>query len=92
MCKKKYFMVGMPESGKTTYLVSLCRQVSMGSAYTILRMREEDIPTGLPNIENLIGNLLEGKEVGRTLGKTQYDIKIDVYKRQLIRTSRPYAS
>lgn len=69
-------MVGMPESGKTTYLVSLCRQVSMGSAYTILRMREEDIPTGLPNIENLIGNLLEGKEVGRTLGKTQYDIKI----------------
>ena len=54
-------MVGMPESGKTTYLVSLCRQVSMGSAYTILRMREEDIPTGLPNIENLIGNLLEGK-------------------------------
>lgn len=76
MCKKRYFMVGMPESGKTTYLVSLYCQVAMGIIHTLLRLEEADVPEGETAIENSIENLLGGREVGRTLGKTQYDIQI----------------
>lgn len=68
-------MVGMPSSGKTTYLTSLCRLVSQADTNTLLRMDVLDVPEGMEFIENQLQNLLSCKEVDRTLNKTQYRVQ-----------------
>lgn len=75
MLKKTYYMVGMPSSGKTTYLASLCRLVSEADIETLLHMDVLEVPEGMEHIEKQIQNLLACKEVDRTLNKTQYRVQ-----------------
>lgn len=75
MRKKTYFMVGMPSSGKTTYMASLCRLVLQANTKTMLHMDMSDIPEGMEYIEKQLQNLLKCKEVDRTLNRIQYQVK-----------------
>lgn len=73
---KTFFMVGMPESGKTTFLVSLCRTLMLAEIETLLKLESSAIPNGIDNIEDLMRDLGRCHEVGRTLENTHYDIEI----------------
>lgn len=61
------FMIGMPSSGKTTYLVSLTNMLMFGEQKTLLTLKNCDIPEGLENIQDEIENFNKFRPVGRTL-------------------------
>lgn len=67
MNKKRVFMIGMPSSGKTTYLASLCRLLLYGEEGIEWNLDTRDIPEGFENIRKMIKNLDSYREVGRTL-------------------------
>lgn len=76
MQNRSFFMVGMPESGKTTYVVSLCRSVIYGDKQTLLRLDQAELPNGFDNIEELIMQLEGYERLERTRGGKKYDIDI----------------
>lgn len=61
------FMIGMPSSGKTTYLVSLANMLMMGEQETLLSLESCDSPEGMENIQKEIENFTRFQPVGRTL-------------------------
>lgn len=77
MNKKKVFMIGMPSSGKTTYLASLCRLLLYGEQKTEWRLDIKDVPEGFDEIRKFIKNLNSYKIVGRT--QEIYDIGLNLY-------------
>ena len=79
MNKKRVFMIGLPSSGKTTYLASLCRLLLHGEQLTYWNLDINDLPEGYENIRNMIKNLDSYKEVGRTLGSIIYNIELKLY-------------
>lgn len=79
MNKKRVFMIGMPSSGKTTYLASLCRLLLYGEQETEWNLDINDVPEGLENIRKMIKNLDSYREVGRTLESTIYNVELNLY-------------
>lgn len=79
MNKKRVFMIGLPSSGKTTYLASLCRLLLYGEQGTEWNLDINDLPEGYEDIRNMIQNLDSYKEVGRTLGSVIYNIELKLY-------------
>ena len=77
MNKKKVFMIGMPASGKTTYLASLCRLLLYGKQKTEWKLDTKDVPEGFDKIREFIKNLNSYKIVGRT--QEVYDIGLNLY-------------
>lgn len=77
MNKKKVFMIGMPSSGKTTYLASLCRLLLCGEQKTEWKLDIRDVPEGFDQIREFIKNLNSYKIVGRT--QEVYDIGLNLY-------------
>lgn len=61
------FMIGMPSSGKTTYLVSLTSMLMLGEIETLLTLKNCDIPEGMENIQDEIRDFNKFQPVGRTL-------------------------
>lgn len=70
-------MIGMPSSGKTTYLASLCRLLLYGEQKTEWRLDIKDVPEGFDEIRKFIKNLNSYKIVGRT--QEIYDIGLNLY-------------
>lgn len=79
MNKKKVFMIGMPSSGKTTYLASLCRLLLYGEQKTEWKLDIKDVPEGFDQIREFIKNLNSYKIVGRT--QEVYDIGLNLYNK-----------
>ena len=65
------FMIGMPSSGKTTYLVSLTSMLMFRERETALNLQSHDLPEGLNNIQNEIANFNKFQPVGRTIGTVE---------------------
>lgn len=76
------FMIGMPSSGKTTYLVSLINMLILGEQDTLLRLRNCDIPEGMENIQTEIENFNKFQPVGRTIRATVGWLEIPLFDRQ----------
>lgn len=74
--ERSCFMIGMPSSGKTTYLVSLTSMLMFGECETALNLQNHDLPEGLNNIQNEIANFNKFQPVGRTIGTTEDWIEI----------------
>lgn len=70
-------MIGMPASGKTTYLASLCRLLLYGEQKTEWKLDTKDVPEGFDKIREFIKNLNSYKIVGRT--QEVYDIGLNLY-------------
>lgn len=62
----KFFMVGMPGSGKTTYLAMLVNMLVDGGSKTKLYKKVEDMPEGYEHFKEFGKQLLECKELDRT--------------------------
>ncbi len=79
MNKKKVFMIGMPSSGKTTYLASLCRLLLYGEQDAEWKLDIKDVPDGFDRVGKLIKNLNSYKAVKRTYGADFYKVKLNLY-------------
>lgn len=79
MNKKKVFMIGMPSSGKTTYLASLCRLLLYGEQEVEWKLDPKDVPDGFDKVGNFIKNLNSYKAVERTYGVDFYKVKFNLY-------------
>lgn len=62
-----FFMIGMPSSGKTTYLVSLYNLLTLGEKNTLLSLKSSDQIEGMETIKLAIENFNKFLPVGRTL-------------------------
>jgi len=76
------FMIGMPSSGKTTYLVSLTSMLMFGEQETLLHLRSHDQPAGMENIQEEIENFNRFQPVGRTIGASEGWIELPLYDKQ----------
>lgn len=76
------FLIGMPSSGKTTYLVSLANMLIMGEHETLLSLKNCDNLEGMENIQNEIENFNRFQPVGRTLGTAGGWVKIPLLDSQ----------
>lgn len=79
MNKKNVFMIGMPSSGKTTYLASLCRLLLCGEQGTEWKLDIKDIPEGFENVKKMIKNLNTYHIVERTQEGDIYNVKLNLY-------------
>ena len=69
----KLFVVGMPASGKTSYIARLCIQL-LSRRDTIYKLKGVELPKGLENIQNAISSLTQYEEIARTLKTALYNI------------------
>lgn len=76
------FLIGMPSSGKTTYLVSLANMLIMGEHETLLSLKNCDSLEGMENIQKEIENFNQFQPVGRTLGTAGGWVKIPLLDSQ----------
>lgn len=76
---KKVFMIGMPSSGKTTYLTSLCRTLLYGEQDTEWKLGIKDVPEGFERVRKLIKNLNSYQKVGRTQESDFYNVEFSLY-------------
>lgn len=67
MIQKKIFMVGMPGSGKTTYLISLLNMLIDASISTALFKKIDVMPEEFADFEDSIKQFLLCKNLARTL-------------------------
>ena len=73
MKNMKLFVVGMPASGKTSYIARLCIQL-LSRRDTIYKLKGVELPKGLENIQNAISSLTQYEEIARTLKTALYNI------------------
>lgn len=66
MKDKCYFIFGMPESGKTTFLVSLYRMLVLGEKKTALSLDNKETIEGFENINDLVTKLSRCIKFDRT--------------------------
>lgn len=76
------FMIGMPASGKTTYLVSLANMLISGEQTTLLRLKSSDTLEGMENIQKEIENFNRFQKVGRTFRTVGGWVKIPLFDGQ----------
>lgn len=76
------FLIGMPASGKTTYLVSLTNMLMFGERETLLKLKSRDRPKGMENIQTEIKNFNQFQPVGRTIGVDEGWIELPLYDKQ----------
>lgn len=72
-------MIGMPSSGKTTYLASLCRLLIHGGQETEWKLDIKDVPEGFERVRKMIKNLNSYQIVERTQGSDFYNIELNLY-------------
>ena len=76
------FMIGMPSSGKTTFLVSLANMLMVGEQKTLLCLESCDSLEGIENIKKEIENFTRFQPVGRTIRTAGGWLKIPLLDRQ----------
>lgn len=72
-------MIGMPSSGKTTYLASLCRLLLYGGQETGWKLDVKDVPEGFERVQILIKNINSYKAVKRTYGLELNNVALSLY-------------
>lgn len=82
MEERTCFMIGMPSSGKTTYLVSLVNMLMFGERETLLKLKSCDQPDGMENIQKAIEDFNRFQPVERTIGATEGWIQLPLYDKQ----------
>lgn len=82
MQNKSVFMIGMPSSGKTTYLVSLCRLLVWGEQETVWTLDKKEMPEGYENIIELMKQLNSYKILNRTLNPIPYHMQFPLFNNQ----------
>lgn len=75
----KFFMIGMPGSGKTTYLAMLSNVLVDGNSDTKLYKKVEDMPEGYEYFSDFGKLLLECKELGRTRRLVYNKLRISLW-------------
>lgn len=75
----KFFMIGMPGSGKTTYLAMLSNVLVDGNSDTKLYKKVEDMPEGYEYFSNFGKQLLECKELDRTRRLVYNNLRISLW-------------
>lgn len=80
------FMIGMPSSGKTTYLVSLANMLISGEQTTLLSLKNTDTLEGMENIQEEIENFNRFQKVGRTVRTVGGWVKIPLFDERGKRT------
>lgn len=81
MQSTKFFMVGMPGSGKTTYLAMLSNMLIDCVSTTKLYKKVNDMPEGYEYIEEYGKNLLQGKILSRTPSEMYNEMHMPLYDR-----------
>lgn len=79
MQSTKFFMVGMPGSGKTTYLAMLSNMLVDGGKDAKLSKKVEDMPEGYEYFSRFGKQLLECKELDRTQRLVYNNLRITLY-------------
>lgn len=79
MQSTKFFMVGMPGSGKTTYLAMLSNMLVDGSNDAKLSKKVEDMPEGYEYFNEFGKQLLECKELNRTRRPVYNNLRIPLW-------------
>lgn len=74
-------MVGMPGSGKTTFLANICNMLIDGSIDTKLKARVDELPVLNATIEECSEKLLSGQSFERTLTDVAYKVQVNLYNR-----------
>lgn len=82
MENKSVFMIGMPSSGKTTYLVSLCRLLVWGEQETVWTLDKKEMPEGYENIIELMKQLNSYQILNRTLNPVPYHLQFPLFNNQ----------
>ena len=82
MEERTCFMIGMPASGKTTYLVSLVNMLMFRERETLLTLKGCDRLEGMGNIREEIEQFNKFQPVARTIGVTGKWIEIPLYDKQ----------
>ncbi len=75
----KFFMVGMPGSGKTTYLAMLSNMLVEGFLDVKLSKKVEDMPEGYEYFSKFGKQLLECKELDRTQSLAYNNLRISLW-------------
>lgn len=75
----KFFMVGMPGSGKTTYLAMLSNMLVYGCKDVKLSKKVEDMPEGYEYFSKFGMQLLECKELDRTQTLAYNNLRIPLW-------------
>lgn len=75
-------MVGMPGSGKTTFLANICNMLIDGGVDTKLTARVDELPTLSDTLEECGEKLLAGQSFERTPTEVKYKVKINLYNSQ----------
>lgn len=79
MQSTKFFMVGMPGSGKTTYLAMLSNMLVDGGKDVKLSKKVEEMPEGYEYFSKFGKQLLECKELDRTQSLVYNNLRIALY-------------
>ncbi len=74
MKNKTFFVVGMPASGKTSYITRLCIQLTSMKENTAYRLEGMELPGGLEFITDSIQAMNKYKEIARTLDNSFYNL------------------
>lgn len=82
MEERTCFMIGMPSSGKTTYLVSLVNMLMFGERETLLKLKSRDQPDGMENIQKAIKDFNRFQPVERTIGAAEGWLELPLYDKQ----------
>lgn len=72
----QYFMVGMPEGGKTSYILRLCSQLLMDEGDMMYRLLDEKLPEGYENIKEQLDKMQSFQKIMRTFENTYYDMRL----------------
>lgn len=75
-------MIGLPSSGKTTYLVSLANMLMLGEKETLLQLKSCDSLEGMGNIQEEIKHFTRFQPVGRTIRTAGGWIQMPLIDRQ----------
>ena len=82
MQNKSVLMIGMPGSGKTTFLVSLCRLLLWGEQETVWKLDQTEMPEGYENIKDLMKRLNSYQILERTRNPIPYHLQFLLFDNQ----------
>lgn len=76
MDKIRYFMVGMPSGGKTSYIVRFCSQLLLSKGDMMYHLSDGKLPEGYERIKDSLEKMQSFQNVMRTLENVHYNMTL----------------
>lgn len=76
MDKIRYFMVGMPSGGKTSYIVRFCSQLLLNKGDMMYHLSDGKLPEGYERIKDSLEKMQSFQNVMRTLENVHYNMTL----------------